>query len=111
MKLKVYLRTKGDIEKQASEYANVFKGEVVKKSFGKQKNANGEFDVTYANVNIANQLTVMIAKYNSNSMPAYGYNQDIIISFDKDESYYNEVYQNLTNSKMFTNDYERKVYH
>lgn len=74
-KLKIYLRTKGNIQEQANTYAEAFNGKVLKNSllntFDVKNNDQDKKEEIYnfAYVELVNDVNILIA-FHKNSMPS-----------------------------------------
>lgn len=107
-RLKIYLRTDGNIDEQASTYAHVFNGKVLKRSFIDQTaidHSGARDDVRYAYVEIADNLKLMISKHNE-KMPQRGYFSDIVISYDNVEQF-EDAYSKLIQHESFKIDFDK----
>lgn len=102
-KLKLYLRTKGDIKEQANEYAKVFNGKILKNMF-----TPGTEEWNYAYLNIVNDINFMIA-FHREGMPPRGYNSDYILTLEKREEF-DAILKNMQDSPNFTSDWGPTTY-
>ncbi|WKX02442.1 hypothetical protein [Candidatus Mycoplasma mahonii] len=109
-KLKLYLRTRGNIEEQSNAYIEAFKGKLLKKLFLKPElEVDGnEKTWTYSYLELMNDINIMIARHND-TYPATGYSGDFILRLEN-ETQFDEIQRNLENSKYFKEDYPKTKY-
>lgn len=120
MKYKIYLRTKAKlIDEQIQLYENVFNAKTIKKGFWKKSNyINGDIEeseigtTNFAYLSLLNNdnLKLLIAKYRP-TMPTFGFSMNIILTFDKNESLFDEIYENLINNEKFQLIYPKMIGH
>lgn len=113
-KLKLYLRTEGNINEQANVYASVFHGKVLKHSFlnindTKQNTPQAKnIDLNFAYLEILSDINILIALH-SEAMPQWGYSQDNVLYLESLELF-NTIYNNLRESEYFGIEYDVTKY-
>lgn len=114
-KIKIYLRTRFDIEDMTKEYAKTFEGAILKNSFINKgdvaqniKDPKDKF-VNFAYMQLFGDLNILIAHYKPEEMPQWGYSQDVVLSLDSLEKY-NQTYSRLKSSNNFKMVYDTTQY-